>query len=143
MTSTRKRLEFTFERSIPAPPEEVYDAWLDPHTVGTIWNIADTLLLTPKEDGLYYLSAGEMPHYGRFTKVQRPSRLEHTWVSPNTDGEETTVRVTFKKQGKGTLMTLVHSELPNTEGGRAHREGWEHFLGIFPDQFGETGHPRR
>jgi uncharacterized protein YndB with AHSA1/START domain len=135
--TARKRLEFRFQRSIPASPSAVYKAWLDPKTPGTIWSIADRLLLTPKVDGFYYVSAHEMPHYGRFTAVQRPTRLQHTWVSPNTDGEETTVTVTFDRQGNGTLMTLVHSGLPNTEGGRAHEDGWNHFLGIFPQQFGD------
>ena len=38
--------------------------------------------------------------------------MQHTWVSPNTLGEESTVTLTFQKQGEETLMTLVHSGLP-------------------------------
>jgi hypothetical protein len=44
--------------------------------------------------------------------------------------------VTFKEQGEKTLMTLVHSDLPNTDGGRAHQDGWNYYLDIFPEQFG-------
>jgi uncharacterized protein YndB with AHSA1/START domain len=64
-------------------------------------------------------------------------------VSPNTQGDESTVTVTFKKEGEGTLMTLVHSDLPNTDGGRAHEDGWNHFLGIFPEQFGASSRKGR
>jgi hypothetical protein len=33
-------------------------------------------------------------------------------------------------------MTLVHSELPDTDGGKGHEKGWNYFLTIFPEQFG-------
>jgi hypothetical protein len=45
------------------------------------------------------------------------------------------VTVTFKKQGKDTLMTLVHSDLPDTDGGRGHEKGWNFFLDSFLKQF--------
>jgi hypothetical protein len=41
------------------------------------------------------------------------------------------VTVTFNKQEEGTLMTLVHSDLPNTDGARGHEDGWNYFLKIF------------
>jgi len=46
------------------------------------------------------------------------------------------VTVTFKKQGEDTLMTLVHSGIPDTDRGRGHEKGWNYFLGIFTEQFG-------
>jgi hypothetical protein len=33
-------------------------------------------------------------------------------MSPNTSGDESMVTVTFEKQEEGTVMTLVHSDLP-------------------------------
>jgi uncharacterized protein YndB with AHSA1/START domain len=131
-----KTLEFKFERTIPAPPSEVFAAWLNPQIPGNPWNAADKLVLDPKVDGLFYWRKTGTSHYGRFTKVERPDRIEHTWVSPNTLGEESTVSVTFKRQGEATLMTLVHSDLPDTEDGRGHERGWSFFLDIFPEQFG-------
>jgi hypothetical protein len=59
-------------------------------------------------------------------------------VSPYTLGEESTVTVTFKKQGEDTLMTLVHSGIPDTDGGRRHEQGWTYFLDLFPQQFGSA-----
>ncbi len=136
MEHTGKTLEFKFERTLCASPDEAFDAWLNPKIPGSPWNVADKLIWNPKVDGLYYMS---MTHgcktYGRFTKVERPGCVEHTWVSGHTLGEESTVTVTFKKKGDGTLMTLVHSGLPDTERAKEHEKGWNHFLDIFPGQF--------
>src|ERR1700761_2778166 len=120
MTRPAKTIGFTFEPTIPAPPQEVYDAWLDPKIPGNPWNESDKLLLNPKVDGFFYWLIRGTPHYGRFTHIERPVSMHHTWMSPHTLGTETTVTVTFQRQGADTLMTLVHSGLPDTDGGRGH-----------------------
>lgn len=135
MTETTNTLELTFERTIPASPAQVFDAWLSPKVPGTPWNMAEKLSLDPKTDGLFFWHAKGVSHYGRFTEVDRPVRMQHTWVSPHTSGLESVVTVTFKKQGENTVMTLVHSGLPDTPGGRKHESGWNYFLNLFPAQF--------
>jgi uncharacterized protein YndB with AHSA1/START domain len=95
------------------------------------WNMAEKFLLNPTVDGFFYWAVKGTPHYGRFTAVERPDRIQHTWMSPNTSGLESTVTVTFKGKGKDTLMTLVHSGLPDTDGGRSHEKGWNFFLDKF------------
>src|ERR1700737_1967571 len=136
MKNSKKTLEFRFERTIPAPPSEVFDAWLNPKIPGNPWNAAEKSILDPKVDGFFYWSVKGTPHYGRFTEIERPGRIQHTWMSPNTLGQESMVTLTFKKQGEGTLMTLVHSDLPDHELAKGHEKGWNYFLGIFPEQFG-------
>jgi len=138
-----KKIRFQFERTIPAPPGEVFDAWLNPKIPGNPWNAADKFLLNPKVDGFFYWTISGTPHYGRFTEVERPGRIQHTWVSPNTLGYESMVTMTFKKQGEDTLMTLVHSDLPDTDGGRGHEKGWNYFLGIFTEQFGNGSRKKK
>jgi hypothetical protein len=54
MENSKKTLEFKFERTIPAPPGEVFDAWLDPKIPGNPWNAAEKFILDPKVDGLFY-----------------------------------------------------------------------------------------
>lgn len=130
-----KTIEVRVERRIPASPGEVFDAWLNPKTPGTPWNMADKLLLNPTVDGFFYWAVKGTPHYGRFTALKRPARIEHTWMSPNTSGLESTVSVTFEAIGNDTLMTLVHSGLPDTDGGRSHEKGWNYFLDSFPKHF--------
>ena len=138
MSDAKKTIEVKVERTITAPLGEVFDVWLNPNIPGNPWNMADELLLNPKVDGFFYWATKGTPHYGRFTEVERPARIQHTWMSPNTSGLESTVTVTFQKKGERTLMTLVHSDLPDTDGGRSHEKGWNYFLGIFPEQFGNT-----
>jgi len=136
MPNPSKMIEIKVERKIPAPAAEVFDAWLDPRVPGTTWHTAEKFLLDAKVDGLFYWTLKGTSHYGRFTELQRPGRLQHTWVSPSTSGLESKVTVTFQERGKETLMTLVHSDLPDTDQALGHERGWNYFLGIFLEQFG-------
>ncbi len=138
MSKSTKTLEFKFERTIPASPTEVYDAWFNPEVPGNPWHQADKLLLNLKVDGLFYWLIRENPHYGRFTEMQRPHRIQHTWMSPSTLGQESTVTLTFEKKGDDTLMTLMHTGLPDAEVAKGHEEGWDYFLGNFAERFGGT-----
>jgi uncharacterized protein YndB with AHSA1/START domain len=137
MSTPKKTIEFTFERTIPASVEEVFDGWLNPKIPGNPWNAAERFLLDAKVDGLFYWRLKGTSHYGRFTEIERPGRIQHTWMSPNTLGQESTVTVTFQKRGNDTLMTLVHSDLPDHELARGHEKGWNYFVGIFREQFGD------
>lgn len=137
MNSNAKTIELRFERTIPASPDEVFDGWFDPRIAGNPWNAAEKFILDAKVDGLFYWTLRGTSHYGRFTEIERPRRVQHTWVSPNTLGQESTVTVTFEKKGEDTIMTLVHSGLPDTDGGRGHEKGWNYFLDILLEQFGE------
>ncbi len=138
MNDTMKTIEVKVQRTIPAPPEEVFDGWLDPKVPGNPWNMAEKLLLNPHVDGFFYWLIKGNSHYGRFTEMERPSRMQHTWMSRSTRGEESTVTLTFEKQGEETRMTLVHSGLPDTDGGRGHEKGWNYFLDLFPKRFGNS-----
>ncbi len=50
--------------------------------------------------------------------------------------------MTFKKVGEDTLMTLVHSDLPDNDLARTHEKGWNYFLDILPEQFGDASHKK-
>jgi uncharacterized protein YndB with AHSA1/START domain/DNA-binding transcriptional ArsR family regulator len=134
MKST-KTIEIKVERTIPAPLDEVFDAWLNPKIPGTPWNAADKLLFNPAVDRFFYWLIQGTPHYGRFTEVERPGRIQHTWMSRSTLGEESMITMTFHKKEEDTLMTLVHSGLPDTDGGRGHEKGWNYFLDLFTEKF--------
>lgn len=131
MKKSAKTVEFKFERTIPAPPAEVFDAWLNPEIPGTPWHENDKLIFNPKVDGLWYWLIRGNSHYGRFTKIERPVMIQNTWMSKYTLGEESTVTVTFEKRGTDTLMTLLHAGLPDDEVSKSHEEGWNYFLDKF------------
>lgn len=139
-----KTIEVKLQRTIPAAPDEVFDAWLDPKCPGTPWSGADEVVLDPKPGNLFYFrfvnDAGEKkPHYGRFRVVDRGVKVEYTWMSPNTRGLESVVTVTFRAQGEDTLLTLTHANLPDDELGRLHDRGWTYFLGRLSERLGKGG----
>jgi uncharacterized protein YndB with AHSA1/START domain len=134
--TTTKTVEIAVERTIPAPAHEVFDAWLDPQVPGTLWHGHHKLIFNPNVDGLWYLLTlahrpEGTPHYGRFIAIDRPNRIQHSWMTRNTLGEETTVTVTFQKAADGTLVTIHHTGLPNEEVAKAHEGGWNFILGGF------------
>lgn len=136
MKPATKTIELRFERTIPASPAEVFEGWMNSKVPGNPWHAAERFVLNPEVDGLFYWTLKGASHYGRFTIFDRPGQIQHTWVSPNTLGQESIVTLTFEKKGKDTLMTLVHSGLPDHELARGHEKGWTYFLEIFRDQFG-------
>lgn len=123
--------DVTVSRAIPAPPEKIFDVWIDPSKPGSLWHGVARLILHPVPDGLFYhlveFEGKSWPHYGRFTRVDRASLLEHTWVSEATYGVETTVRVTFQPSAAGTEVTLRHLGIPEDMAAR-HEQGWTWLL---------------
>jgi uncharacterized protein YndB with AHSA1/START domain len=148
-----KRIELTVCRTIPATPDEVFDAWLDvekgrlaqPGSEGAApghggpWIGASRAIVNATVDGLFYHSvhhAGrEWAHYGRFLRLDRGQCIEHTWVSEATRGIESIVTLTLDAQSKGTLVTLRHAQLPDDDMGRQHEEGWTFVLQALADRF--------
>jgi uncharacterized protein YndB with AHSA1/START domain len=144
MTTSTKTVEIKVERTIPAPAGEVFDAWLDPKIPGTPWHENEKLIVNPKVDGLWYwLSVGGTAHYGRFIEIDRPARIQYSWMSRNTLGQESTVAVTFQKKETGTLMTLLHSGLPNDDMARAHEKGWNSIADKFSNIFVSGSHSEK
>lgn len=143
-TGDYKTMELNFQRTIPAPPAEVYDAWLDTQNPGNPWYQSDRLDFKPKPGGLYHFmrikdSGQEMPHYGRFVALERPHRIQLAWMSLFTRGLESVVTVTFEAKGQDTLLKLKHENLPDDGYGHGHKH-WEVLLeqlaARFPAQCG-------
>ncbi len=134
-----KKTDLTVTRLIPARPAEVYDVWMDPKSPGGPWFGAKKVLLDPKVDGLFYQAieheGREWAHYGRFIALDRPRRIEHTWVSEGTRGLESVVALSFEQEGKGTRVTLRHQGVPDDEFGHQHQEGWTFVLGAIEQRF--------
>jgi uncharacterized protein YndB with AHSA1/START domain len=123
-----KHTEFTLTRTIPASPAEVYDVWLDTKSPGGPWFGCKRVILDARPDGLFYHCVSnegcDWAHYGRFVALDRPRRIEHTWVSEATRGLESVVTLTFEPRDGRTLVTLRHSGVPDDEFGLQHRDGW-------------------
>lgn len=134
-----KVCELTVSRTIQAPPETVYDVWIDPKSPGSPWFGSPRLIINPVVDGLFYLGVEHegrtWPHYGRFLKLERPRRIEYTWMSEGTRGLESVVTVTLEPRGGQTELTLRHSGVPDDEEGRKHEQGWTWVVSTFAERF--------
>jgi uncharacterized protein YndB with AHSA1/START domain len=134
-----KLTDLSVTRLIPASPAEVYDVWIDPKSPGSPWFGADRVIVNVALDGLFYIAVKHegrtWPHYGRFLRLERPQRVEFTWMSEATKGVESIVRVTFEARGDQTEVTLVHSGVPDDELGRQHKDGWTWALSMLAERF--------
>ena len=120
------------ETWIDASPETVFAFFTEPEML-TRW-LAEDATLDPRpggvchqthrgEDGNPYAMRGE------FVAVEPPRRVVFSWgfeepsvgVAPG----ESTVEVTLDADRDGTLLRLVHRDLPEVGG---HDEGWDEML---------------
>ena len=129
-----KLTDITVSRTIPASAEKIFDIWINPMSPGGPWFGAQACILNPVVDGLFYFAVNHQnrtwPHYGRFTKLDRPRTIEHTWMSEGTKGAESLVTITLEPRGEETEFTLHHSGVPDDEMGHQHREGWTWILSM-------------
>ena len=134
-----KLTDITVSRSIPAQAEQVFDVWIDPKSPGGPWFGAERTIMNPAVDGLFYSAVSHegrvWPHYGRFLAIERPRRVEYTWVSEATKGVESIVAVSFEARGEQTEVTLRHTGVPDDDMGRQHQEGWTSFLSMLAERF--------
>ena len=121
-------------RVLPAPPDIVYDEWLDP--VGMIeWMCprparAVKISLEPSVGGSLRIDIedGGSSLYvsGHYVELDRPRRLRFTWscsawADPTV---QSVVTVTLANHGTAeTMMTIEHEQLPPEEM-NSHQHGW-------------------
>ncbi len=79
----------------------------------------------------------EMTAHGVYREIERPRRLVYTWrwESWKETSPDSLVTIEFSARGRGSLLTLTHSELPpdRVEG---HRFGWTSCLDSLDDYIG-------
>jgi uncharacterized protein YndB with AHSA1/START domain len=146
-----KFTDLKLSRFIPGPPDDVFDVWFDPESPGGPWHGAKKVLMNLAVDGMFYFGieraalekkgivahgSGLLGHFGRFTTIDRPRGVEHTWMSEHTHGIETAVSVTFEPRDGGTQMTILHRGVPDDESGRGHEGGWTSLLARLEQHFG-------
>jgi uncharacterized protein YndB with AHSA1/START domain len=134
---TEREQSIRLVRVLPAPPEEVFDAWTDPESI-RVWMCPGAVsesvaMLDVRVNGRYTIvmkgPSGDIVHTGQYLAIERPRRLVFTWVSNMVRGRTTQVTLELEPDGAGaTKPTLVHEALPDAEALRAHYEGWGQIL---------------
>jgi uncharacterized protein YndB with AHSA1/START domain len=129
-----------------APPEKVFDAFLDPQVAGRfLFATASGEMIEAAVDarvggGFAFTdrrpdmgpSGGEVRHVGEYLEIDRPRRLKFIFGVPQFDPAMTTVTIDIRPAGAGCELTLTHEGVgPQWRDGTA--EGWAKILaGLLP-----------
>ncbi|MBK7975491.1 MAG: SRPBCC domain-containing protein [Deltaproteobacteria bacterium] len=144
MTTSEPISNATVTQSIDAPPERLFDAWLDPAVLGR-WMFGPSVrdeeivrLVTDPHVGGHFSfvvrrDGDELEHLGRYLELDRPRRLAFTWgVAPASD-EDSRVEVDIRApaaDGSTSQITVTHHLHPDWAPHAARiEEGWGRMLG--------------
>jgi uncharacterized protein YndB with AHSA1/START domain len=125
----------TVARRIAAPPEALFDAWLDRECVGrwlfaTPDGVMEKVEIDARLGGGFTIverrGADLAEHFGEYVELDRPRRLAFDfWTSMS--AERTRVTVTIEADGDGSLLTLRHDSVWADYEDRT-RHGWTMIL---------------
>jgi len=106
----------TVERRLAAAPERVFDAWLDPESLGR-WLFAtpegamERVEVDPRIGGRFLVAErrGEelAEHHGEYVALDRPRRIAFDFWTSFSE-ERTRVTITIEADGEGSLLSLRH-----------------------------------
>jgi len=104
-------------RKFSASAESVFDAWLDPNTVGK-WLFAtptgkmSKVKIDARVGGSYLIvenrEGSDVEHIGAYLEIDRPRRLVFTLKVPKYSQENTKVTVEIRALESGCELTLTH-----------------------------------
>ena len=133
MATTATKPSLTIKRRFNAPPAKVFAAWTDPEKVKRWMGPGEVKVLRAESDlrvgGRYRMAhagAGRREHDvgGVYREVVPNEKLVFTWAWKSTPERESLVTVTFKPDGDGTMLTLLHEQFFDEEARDRHNHGW-------------------
>ncbi len=133
MTTMTKDLELTVSRTIKAPREKVFDAWLTPAILAKFMRPPSTagearVENDPVRGGRFSIvmvtDEKDIPHAGTYLEIEPHSHLSFTWESPHSL-DDSVVTVDFADAGPGaTEITLRQVKFKSEQARDGHVEGW-------------------
>lgn len=124
---------------IPAAPERIYAAWLDSRMHSRF--TGDTATVQPFVGGRHTAFGGYIE--GRTVEMIDGRRIVQTWRSTEfpAGAADSRLEVQLEPTLGGTLVTLLHTEIPEGQSDR-YRQGWlEYYLGPMKKYFGRPVRP--
>ena len=136
------------KRDFAAPPERVFDAWLDPADAARfLFATPDGEMLTceidPRVGGRALIverrPSGDAHHRMQFEVIDRPTRLVFLFAAdPAEEGEWTRVSIAIEPKGEGCTLTLTHEMDPEWAAYEEQtRKGWTTILASLARALGE------
>ena len=119
-------------RTIAAPRERVFRAWLEPADLARFMQPGDVTHVIAEVDArigggfriVMEHGRGNAEHRGTYLVIEPPSLLSFTWISGSTETRETVVTVELTERSDGaTDLVLTHRGL-SARVVAAHRDGW-------------------
>ena len=136
-------LSVNISKTVNAPIERVFDAWLDPAMLTRFILPAPGMPqpqveTDPREGGRFsiIMQVGDekIPHNGTYLTVERPRRLAFSWESPFSS-DDSVVTLEFESiDAETTRVDLTHVKFPDAESRDNHAGGWNNIL----DQLNEV-----
>lgn len=128
-------MEFTLSTELKATPKEIYAAWLnsDAHTKMT-GGLATT---SNKVGGKFTAWDGYI--WGKNLALVSNAKIVQSWRTHQFEesAEDSVITVTFDKKDGQTVLTLVHSNVP--EDGDHYKKGWvDHYFEPMAEYFATT-----
>jgi uncharacterized protein YndB with AHSA1/START domain len=118
------------ETRIAAPPDVVFAYFVEPELYRR-WK-GTSAELDARPGGLYrvLMPSGDRVR-GEYVAVEPPSRVVFTWgFEDNVElpPGSSTVEITLRADGDGTIVRLRHDRLPTDVSRDQHAIGWRHYL---------------
>ncbi len=123
----------TIKRQLNATPAEIFEAWTDP-TLLMQWFgpenvVTQDVSVDPRVGGGFRVvmleDTGERHEVsGTYYEVVANEKLVFSWSWITTPERVSRVIVTFKPDGAGTILTLLHEQLFDEQAVKGHTHGW-------------------
>ena len=132
MAAVITKPSLTIRRRFKAPPAQVFAAWTDPGKMSHWMGPTNVLRVEAECDlrvgGNYHIKMvvpdDQHDVSGVYREVVPNEKLVFTWAWKSTPERESLVTVTFKPDGDGTIMTLLHEQFFDEDARDRHNAGW-------------------
>lgn len=143
--------QLTVRREISATPEELFDAFLDAESLGefmrygseTNSDVITDVRVGGKFEINLHVNGVVIPHRGEYRELDRPRKLVFTWISKNTNNEESVVTIQFHNVAGSkprTEVVLTQVMLPEYQI-KGHIGGWTRIVELLDEIYGRPAAP--
>ncbi len=139
-------LELTVIKTISAPREKVFKAWLSPDMLAQFMRpasngIAPSKVTTdPVKGGRFSIvmvtPEREVPHSGTYLEIDPYSRLAFTWESPHSLDDSIVTIDLAEVDPRTTEVTLKQVKFRSEEARDSHVKGWTAILDLLATRLG-------